>query len=398
MKKAAGTAVIASLLSLCAPLCAADRVALVIGVDQYQELPAPAQLQVAVRDASLIANTLKSLPAPFSVSLLTNPNRESISLAFDSFIEEASNAECAVVYFAGHGIEFHGENYLLVKDTKFDARADETVRRVKERLYFDSLPMQKVLDDLDETGAKLKLVILDACRDNPIEIEGPNGTRSLAGSKSGLGRVTAPSGMLISYSADAGEQANDGLFTEILSRHIQMPGKSIMEVFAMTRAEVRKQAGALAAEGRGVLHEPAEYSKLDPSALSFSFWPGPASPKVAPEFTAAPTMPRHMGAMKFQSQKEAEVRVKLAEVNAKMDADRKRYNDALNVINTLTHNKRRPVREGSPEYHKCVAASNVIGEIERSAPALIEEKKKLEAVLEALGVSVVNEDESSGSN
>lgn len=388
MKKAA---VIASLLSLCAPLWAAERVALIIGVDQYQELPAAAQLQVAVRDASLIANTLKSLPDPFSVNLLTNPDRESISQAFDSFIEEATNAECAVVYFAGHGIEFHGENYLLVKDTKFDARSDETVRRVKERLYFDSLPMQKVLDDLDETEANLKLVILDACRDNPIEIEGPNGTRSLAGSKSGLGRVTAPSGMLISYSADAGEQANDGLFTEILSNHIQMPGRSIMEVFAMTRAEVRKQAGALAAEGRGVLHEPAEYSKLDPSALSFSFWPGPIAQSPKPKHMAAPSTPGQIGAVKFQSQKEAEVRIKLAEVNAKMDSDRKRYNDALNVINTLTHNKRRPVREGSPEYHKCVAASNIIGEIERSAPELIEEKQKLEAVLKALGVPIDRE-------
>ncbi|MAS94630.1 MAG: hypothetical protein CMO55_15640 [Verrucomicrobiales bacterium] len=391
MKKAAGTAVIASLLSLCAPLWAAERVALVIGVDQYQELPAAAQLQVAVRDASLIANTLKSLPDPFSVNLLTNPDRESISQAFDSFIEEATNAECAVVYFAGHGIEFHGENYLLVKDTKFDARSDETVRRVKERLYFDSLPMQKVLDDLDETEANLKLVILDACRDNPIEIEGPNGTRSLAGSKSGLGRVTAPSGMLISYSADAGEQANDGLFTEILSNHIQMPGRSIMEVFAMTRAEVRKQAGALAAEGRGVLHEPAEYSKLDPSALSFSFRPGPITQAPKPKHMAAPSTPGQTDAVKFQSQKEAEVRIKLAEVNAKMDSDRKRYNDALNVINTLTHNKRRPVREGSPEYHKCVAASNIIGEIERSAPELIEEKQKLEAVLKTLGVPIDRE-------
>lgn len=83
-----------------------------------------------------------------------------------------------------------------------------------------------------------------------------------------------------------------------------------------------------------------------------------------------------------------EVQVALAEVNAKMDTDRGQYREALNVINSLTHNKRRPVVQGSREYHQCVAASKVISEIETGAPALKAEKTRLEAVLSALGAPV----------
>lgn len=369
------------------PAVAASRVALIIGVDQYSKLPASAQLRVAVSDAQLLAKTLQELPDPFLVHLLTNVGREKVSKTIDAFVDEAKNAECAIVYFAGHGIEFHGENYLLLEDSEIEARPDEAVRRVKERFYYETLAMRKVLEDLDETEAKLKIVILDACRNNPIDIEGPGGTRTVVGSKGGLGRVTAPSGMLISYSADAGEEANDGLFTNILAKHLTLPGKNLMEVFAMTRSEVRKQATVLEAEGRGVLHEPAEYSKLDPSALGFMFTPGAApAERTSSTGVAIPSTMERKEANDFQSKKIIESKLALAELHARMDADRARYRDALNVINTLTDNKRRPVVEGSPAYHQCVAASKIITEIEKSAPELKAEEKKLEAILKTLGV------------
>ncbi|MCG8601843.1 MAG: caspase family protein [Verrucomicrobiales bacterium] len=375
---------------------AGGRVALVIGVDTYEKLPASAQLRVAVSDAELIADTLRSLPEPFQVMLLKDVTREDVSRTMDQFITAAEQAECAIVYFAGHGIEFHGENYLLLKDTGIEAAPDESVRRVKERFYYESLAMRKVLDDLEETKAKLKLVILDACRDNPIDIEGPSGTRSVVGSESGLARVTAPSGMLISYSADEGEQANDGLFTAVLSRHMKMPGKNLMEVFAMTRAEVRKQATLLANEGKGVIHEPAEYSKLDPGALGFSFSPAPAglvkSNDPAPSQGGSSAEMAKADAKAFQSKEILEAKMKLAEVHAEMDADRARYREALNVINTLTYNKTRPVVQGSPEYHKCLAADKVMADIEKTAPSLKAEEKKLKAVLKALGVNPDEED------
>ena len=294
-------------LTMIGPALAADRVALVIGVDEYKNLPPEAQLRVAASDATLMAQTLESLNPPFDVTLLTNVSQDNAERALDTFVGKAEGAECALVYFAGHGIEFHGENYLLVSDTNISAKPDEGVRRVKDRLYYESLSLHKLMEDLNETGANLQLVILDACRDNPLEIEAPNGTRSIMGSQGGLGRVNAPSGMLISYSADAGQQANDGLFTSILAAQLKTPGSTLMEVFAQTRLEVRKQATVLQAEGKGVLHEPAEYSKLEPSALRFSFVKGDGNPRPAPSLASTPMVDRQPS--EFQSQKVIETKI-----------------------------------------------------------------------------------------
>ncbi len=361
---------------------AADRAALVIGVDQYANLPASAQLRVAVQDANLLGDTLSKLPEPFDVTLLLNAGREDLSRGLDQFIDKAKGASCAIIYFAGHGIEFHGENYLIVSDTKVSAKPDEDVRRVKERLYYEALSMKKVMDDLSQTEANLQLVILDACRDNPLEVESQSGTRSIMGSQSGLGRVNAPSGMLISYSADAGQQANDGLFTSILSTQLKRPGSTIMQVFANTRAEVRRQATVLQAEGKGVLHEPAEYSKLDPSALTFSFVKGDSesAPAGAPGAAMVPA-----GVSAFQDQKVVETKIALAELNSKIKANSEQFRKADQIIMTLTHNRRRPVKEGTAPYFQCVAAQKIMDEISQKAPGMKAEKTKLEAIMKALG-------------
>src|SRR5690606_6765608 len=116
-----------------------------------------------------------------------------------------------------------------------------------------------------------------------------SGTRSVVGSGRGLAQVTPPSGTLISYSADAGQQANDGLFTEVLTANLKTPGLDIVRVFAKTRQEVREISSAWAAEDAGkdarfrrVRHEPAEYNKLDLSGTSFTFTRGvPVAVKAA---------------------------------------------------------------------------------------------------------------------
>ncbi len=266
---------LAGFLCSTAPLSlhAADRVALIIGGDNYDHLPASGQLAVAVRDAELLSKTLSSLSPSFQVTTLKNPTREDCSRALDNFTTQAKGAECALIYFAGHGIEYFGENYLLCRDTEVESQ-NESVQRMKERLYYEALPLRKLIDDLDDTQANLKLVILDACRDNPLEVKTSTGSRAVVGTKGGLGRVTAPSGMLISYSADAGQQANDGLFTPVLAETLKEPGLSLMQVFAQTRTTVRERSTEMQRTGRGVQHEPAEYSKLEPSGLGFAFVPG----------------------------------------------------------------------------------------------------------------------------
>lgn len=378
---------------------AAERAALIIGIDQYDHLSTSAQLRVAASDARLLGKTLSELPVPFAVTLLIDVDREAVSRAIDRFTTDAKGAECALIYFAGHGIEFHGENYLLVRSTKVSAKPDEGVRLVKDRLYYETISLNYLLDGLHETDANLKIVILDACRDNPLEIQNTNGARSIMGSRSGLGRVNAPSGMLVSYSADAGEQANDGLFTAILAEQIQRPGNSLMEVFARTRTLVRERSTELQAAGTGVLHEPAEYSKLEPSALGFAFVPpsdGGEEPKMVaqpPQGTPSPPAPPREPAMvppapNPQSERILEAKVRLAEIESLIESERKRYQDALALINKLTNNKRTPVVQGAHAHRQCMAASNLMGEIEQKAPQMKAEKAKLEATLEALGEPV----------
>lgn len=276
---------------------AADRVAFVIGVDTYDHLAKDAQLEVAVEDAERMAATLRKLDPPFDVTLLTDAKQDAAEEAYDEFLDAASGAECALVYFAGHGIEYFGTNYLIVRDTAVDSESAD-VERMKRRLGNEALSLQAMVDSLDATGAKVKLVVLDCCRDNPLEAATPSGTRSTLGGRSGLAQVTPPSGTLISYSADAGQKANDGLFTAVLIDQIENSGLPLPEVFASTRVKVReistKWAAEDAAKGlppeyRRVRHEPAEYVKLDPAAYRFRFSKGvPSEGKVeeSPETVA----------------------------------------------------------------------------------------------------------------
>lgn len=252
------------------PGSSSGRFALVIGVDNYKFLPPDQQLEVAVSDARLMADTLKKAVPPFDTILLTDVTQNNAESVFDQFISKAEDSDCALIYFAGHGVEYHGENFLLVSDTAV-SRVSDDVRRMKRRLGNEAIALQAMLDDLDATRARVKLVVLDCCRDNPLE-SASSETRSLIGSPGGLARVTPPSGTLISYSADVGQKAIDGLFTGVLTKNMATPGLTIMKVFASTRMEVRETSRRIAKENSRISsHEPAEYNKLDPAGLEFAF-------------------------------------------------------------------------------------------------------------------------------
>lgn len=272
------------------PAAEGKRLAFVVGVDRYENLPPEAQLNVAVADAKRMKTTLESLDPPFTVRMVADGDVRGIEAAFDAFLDEAKGAECALVYFAGHGVEYHGANFLLVKDTAIsDISAD--VERMKRRLATQAVSLQGWVDSLDSTRAQVKVVILDCCRDNPLKAEDGTGTRAVVGGSRGLAQVTPPSGTLISYSADAGQRANDGLFTEVLANNLKMPGLNILKVFAKTREEVREISTAWAEEdaSRGLApdfrrsrHEPAEYNKLNLAGTDFSFTRGvPVAVKAA---------------------------------------------------------------------------------------------------------------------
>lgn len=258
---------------------AGRRVAIVIGNDIYENLPQNAQLHVAVSDARQMTATLRTVEPPFAVTLLENASQNDSENALEKFIRDARDAECALVYFAGHGVEYHGSNFLLTSDTQLDPeRLSSDVRRMKRIMGNEAIDLQALVDDLEATRAGVKVVILDACRDNPfdevVSADSGGGQRSvLGGNDGGLAQVSAPSGMLIAYSADASQQANDGLFTEVLCRNIQRPGIDIVRVFAATREEVLRESRRLNSEDpqRWVVHEPAEYNKLNEAGTRFRF-------------------------------------------------------------------------------------------------------------------------------
>ncbi len=256
------------------------RVALVVGMDGYEKVP---RLRVAVADAKRMKETLESLDPPFDVSLLTDADWKETGRAFDAFLDRAKGAEFAFVYFAGHGIEYHGENFLLVKDTDVSS-ATADVARMKRRLASEAVSLQNWMDMLESTKAQAKVVVLDCCRNNPLRVESDEGgTRSVLGSSRGLAQVAAPSGTLISYSAAPGEVANDGLFTEVLVANMKVPGLSIGDVFAKTRQEVREISSEWAKEDaakgldpdfRRSRHVPMEHNLLDLSGMRFTFTRG----------------------------------------------------------------------------------------------------------------------------
>lgn len=180
-------------LSASGTAVADTRVALVIGNGAYSDASAPA-LANPVNDAELVAAALQQ--AGFEVDVRTNRDHNEFHEALDLFSAKARRADVALIYYAGHGLEANGKNWLLPTDYRAKRAAD---------LRYDAIDMEEAVRSL--AGAKLKVLILDACRDNPW-------ARRLRGSSSsvtiGLASLT-PSDSIVIYSAAPGTTADDGL-------------------------------------------------------------------------------------------------------------------------------------------------------------------------------------------
>lgn len=207
------------------------RVALVIGNAAYQNVP---RLPNPVNDGNTIAATLKG--AGFDVV----DNRHDMSAAetrraLRDFADRARDADIAVVYYAGHGIEVDGGNYLIPVDAKLERDTD---------VYDEALSLDRVLLAV-EPAKKLRLVILDACRDNPFSRTMKRTVASRAIGQ-GLAKIEPNSpNLLIAYSAKAGSTAADGdgknsPFTAALSKHLTTPGLDVRRAFGYVRDDVLK--------------------------------------------------------------------------------------------------------------------------------------------------------------
>src|ERR1700681_1965308 len=212
----------ALLLLVCQPAFAEKRVALV---------PNP------VNDGAVIAATLKDAGFDVVDSRHDLPAAET-RRALRDFADRARDADIAVVYYAGHGMEVDGTNYLIPVDAKLERDTD---------VYDEAFSLDRILLAV-EPAKQLRLVILDACRDNPFAKIMKKTVASRAVGQ-GLAKVepTSPN-MLIAYSAKAGSTALDGdaknsPFTMALAKHLTTPGLDVRRAFGFVRDDVLKNTG-----------------------------------------------------------------------------------------------------------------------------------------------------------
>jgi uncharacterized caspase-like protein len=222
------------LLAVCRPALAEKRVALVIGNSAYQNV---AGLPNPVNDGAVMAATLKD--AGFDV-VDSRHDLTAIEMrrALRDFADRSRDADIAVVYYAGHGMELDGTNYLIPVDAKLERDTD---------VYDEAFSLDRILVAV-EPAKQLRLVILDACRDNPFA-KVMKKTAALRSVGRGLAKVepTSPN-TLIAYSAKAGSTALDGdaknsPFTMALAKHIAKPGLDVRKAFGFVRDDVLKDTG-----------------------------------------------------------------------------------------------------------------------------------------------------------
>lgn len=272
------------LLSLCHvapawPQAVETRIGLVIGNSAYS---AGSRLPNAQRDADLIARTLRGLGFN-KVTMVSDADSSGMRRALRDFSIEAARADWAVVYYAGHGVELGGTNYLIPVDARLANERDAV---------FEAVPLDQVLTSI-EGARKLRLVILDACRDNPFlrTMTRTIASRSLA---RGLGRVEPEGGILVAYAAKAGQLALDGdgensPFVTSLTKRMSEPGLEINMVFRAVRDDV------LALTNKR--QEPFVYGSLPNEAFYFTprtdaaVAPGPIPAAIQVEKPPAATAP-----------------------------------------------------------------------------------------------------------
>jgi uncharacterized caspase-like protein len=207
----------------------------VIGNSAYEKVPA---LPNPAHDAAFVAETLKRTGFE-SVTVLTNLRKDALMTALRDFAVRAEKADWAVVYYAGHGMEVGGINYLVPVDARIAADRD---------IGFEAVPLEQVLNAA-ERAKKLRLVILDACRDNPFASQMKRTlTVASRGVTRGLAAVEPEAGTLVVYAAKDGETAIDGdgnnsPFAMAFVKNLQTPGLEVRRLFDYVRDDVMETTG-----------------------------------------------------------------------------------------------------------------------------------------------------------
>jgi len=197
------------------------KIALVIGNGAYESSP----LVNPVNDANDMTAVLKKLG--FSVRLKINANQKSMENSIRAFGKKLRSGGVGLFYFAGHGLQVHGRNYLVPIGADIESEAD---------VKYESVDAERILSQMYEAQNGLNIIILDACRDNPY-------ARSFRTSERGLAKMDAPTGSILAYSTAPGSVAADGagrngLYTSMLLKHMMTADVKIEDVFKKVRNDV----------------------------------------------------------------------------------------------------------------------------------------------------------------
>lgn len=212
------------------PAQAETRIALVIGNANYTQYGV---LPNSAGDATAIASALREVG--FDVTELHDQRKEDLGGALNAFASRAGTANVSLIYYAGHGVELSGHNYLIPTDAVLTSDADVRYR---------ATPLDDVMAAVEGTKG-LGIVIIDACRDNPF-LKAMRQGGAHRGLGQGLSDVDAPDGILVAFSAAQGKVAIDSgggahsPYAEALLRHIPEPGVDIVQVLGRVRADVLK--------------------------------------------------------------------------------------------------------------------------------------------------------------
>ena len=162
------------------------------------------------------------------MQIVQNANQNAMKRAVRDFGNLAQGADIAFLYYSGHGTQANGENYLIPVQANIDKDADYEVEAVSANA---------VMRQLANARPKAAIVVLDACRDNPLAATTKSTTK-------GLGRMDAPTGTIIAFATAPNTTASDeGLYARALAKHIRTPGLELVDVFRNTTAEVRRATG-----------------------------------------------------------------------------------------------------------------------------------------------------------
>jgi hypothetical protein len=195
------------------------KIALIIGNAAYPESP----LANPVNDAEAMGEKLMHLS--FETIVHTDTTNKAMEAALADFATKLAACDVAFFFFAGHGMQIDGKNYLTAINTNFAREIDAK---------YSSLPLDKVIETMERGGSRTNIIMLDACRTNPYE-------RKWRGIDShGLAPVYAPKGMIIGYATSPGQVAYDGdgrngAYTDAFLRHVSTPDITVEDLFKRVR-------------------------------------------------------------------------------------------------------------------------------------------------------------------